>query len=90
MIPPSVLVIAANVPLATVTSRLLSKSVTASLKVMVTVDVSPTMSAVSLIVIVATGALVSTFKLSVLLTTLALVAASVKFPAAMLTLFVTD
>ena len=57
--PPSVEVIAPSVPLTTVRS-LASKPVTASLKVTVTVDVSPILSALSERVMVAVGALVST------------------------------
>ena len=55
--PPSVEVIAPSVPLTTVRS-LASKPVTASLKVTVTVDVSPILSALSERVMVAVGALV--------------------------------
>ena len=82
---PSVLVIRPSVPLATVTSRLLLKSATASLKVIVTVDVSPTLSAVSLMVIVAVGAVVSAVNVTVLLAVLLLPAASVNLVLATLT-----
>ncbi|MNZ49526.1 hypothetical protein D3C78_672970 [compost metagenome] len=56
--PPSLLLTADNVPPITVRSALL-KPATASLKVMVTFDVSPTFSAVSLRLMVAVGGTVS-------------------------------
>ena len=57
--PPSAVLTVLRVPLATVRSLLL-KPVTASLKVMVTVEVSPAISALSDRVMVAVGRWVST------------------------------
>ena len=58
VLPPSLLDTALKVPLATVRSALV-KPVTTSLKVIVTVAVSPTLRAVSLSVMVAVGGTVS-------------------------------
>ena len=58
VVPPSLLLTALNVPLATVRSALV-KPVTASLKVMVTWLVSPTLSAVSATTMLAVGRSVS-------------------------------
>ena len=57
--PPSPLLIAPSVPFATVRS-VASNPLTASVNVTVTVDVSPIFRALSLSVIVAVGAFVST------------------------------
>ncbi|MNH39388.1 hypothetical protein D3C79_1005500 [compost metagenome] len=57
--PPSLLLTALRVPLATVRSALLNPD-TASLKVMVTSDVSPRRNAVSATTMVAVGTMVST------------------------------
>ncbi|MNV39333.1 hypothetical protein D3C71_1309090 [compost metagenome] len=62
VMPPSLLLTALNVPLATLRSALV-KPVTASEKVMVTSDVSPAASAVSASTIVAVGRTVSMAKL---------------------------
>ncbi|MNJ77128.1 hypothetical protein D3C77_745510 [compost metagenome] len=56
--PPSLLLIALNVPLAMVRSALVSP-LTASLKVMVTSEVSPILSAVSATTMLAVGRTVS-------------------------------
>ena len=56
--PPSLLLTALNVPLAMVRSALV-KPVTASLKVMVTSEVSPALSALSVTTMDAVGATVS-------------------------------
>ena len=58
VMPPSLLLTALNVPLAIVRSALV-KPLTASLKVMVTSDVSPIFSAVSATTMVAVGRTVS-------------------------------
>ncbi|MNV85594.1 hypothetical protein D3C71_1795620 [compost metagenome] len=59
VMPPSLLLTALKVPLATLRSEL-SKPVTASEKVMVTNDVSPTLRALSATTMVAVGRWVST------------------------------
>ncbi len=59
VMPPSLLLTALNVPLATFRSEL-SKPLTASENVMVTSEVSPTLSAVSATTMVAVGRSVST------------------------------
>ncbi|MNO58416.1 hypothetical protein D3C76_489740 [compost metagenome] len=59
VMPPSLLLTLLNVPLATVRSALLNPP-TASLKVMVTREVSPALSAVSAITMLAVGTLVCT------------------------------
>ena len=58
VMPPSLLLTALKVPLAMVRSALV-KPLTASLKVMVTSEVSPTLSAVSATTMVAVGRRVS-------------------------------
>ncbi|KPX88290.1 Unknown protein sequence [Pseudomonas amygdali pv. mori] len=58
MIPPSLLLTALKVPLGTLRSALV-KPLTASLKVMVTSEVSPAVKALSDIVILAVGRTVS-------------------------------
>ncbi|MOA44415.1 hypothetical protein D3C78_1666920 [compost metagenome] len=57
--PPSLLLTAVSVPLAIVRSALV-RPVTASLKVMVTSEVSPTLNALSATTMVAVGRTVST------------------------------
>ena len=59
VMPPSLLLTALSVPLAIVRSALV-RPVTASLKVMVTNDVSPTLRAVSVNTMLAVGRAVST------------------------------
>ncbi|MNV73471.1 hypothetical protein D3C71_1666220 [compost metagenome] len=59
VIPPSLLLRPVTVPLATVRSAVV-KPLTASVKVMVTTDVSPELSAVSATTILALGRCVST------------------------------
>ncbi|MNQ74428.1 hypothetical protein D3C85_891830 [compost metagenome] len=58
VMPPSLLLTAVNVPLAIVRSALV-KPLTASLKVMVTSEVSPILNAVSVTTMVAVGRTVS-------------------------------
>ncbi|MNJ77877.1 hypothetical protein D3C77_754830 [compost metagenome] len=60
VMPPSLLLTALNVPLAMVRSALV-KPLTASLKVMVTNEVSPALSAVSATTMVAVGTWVCTW-----------------------------